>query len=136
MKPKWMKAVVLFPLLLFALLLLLALYFGAAGPFLDDVVKSQAADAAIRGIGIGTGVAFLILGVPSCVLGVICGIIGIRWAVRSRDSGADISRSEREETAGAGWRKWLLLSVIELLLGALLLLPCAMLFLGAFSGQI
>lgn len=136
MKPKWMKAVVLFPFLLFALLFLSAFYFGAAGPFLDDVVKNQAADAAVRGFGIGAGVAFLILCMPSCVLGVICGIIGLRWAVRSRDPGADLSRSEREEIQGTGWRKWLLLSGIELLLGALLLLPCAMLFLGAFSGQI
>lgn len=114
------KRVLKVSVILFEIMFFISLYWWICSKF---SVFGQM--AALRSLGVLTGVIFLFLCPIAPVCGVICGIVGYR--------GLKKLASEQEVT---GLKMWKVISLIEIFLGIVMAFPCMILFLGACSGQI
>jgi hypothetical protein len=114
------KRVLKFSIILYEIMFFIALYW-----WICSKVSAFGQMAALRSLGIFTGVIFLFLCPIAPVCGVICGFLGYRGLKKL---------ALKQEVTGLGM--WKLISLAEILLGVLMAFPCMTLFLGACSGRI
>ena len=120
MQEDMIKKALKFSMILFQIMFFIAIYW-----LVCSRISVWEHVAVLRSLGIFTGVVFLFLCPIAPFCGVICGCVGYFGLKKMASNHQKIKDK----------KLWKILSLLEILLGLIMALPCMMLFLGACSGK-